>query len=369
MRGASKLFSPQSSKASYNNNAATGGMTKSAIEELSYHLPTNRQRPAPLSRNSTLIAAAAAADAKNLRIPKSKSKADRSRPNTGNSAFSETFMRPWSWRKVQPSSNLSKTPKATTMTITPASLPASTTILTRSQPTVINVDNEDEDPAAAPNFWVEERRDVDDADKQDIEWHPPTDWDIAGPITGGNVVAPAVPMPAFLKPIIPVDPRSIDPSSFPLPANRESSAGAAGFTGSLGRWSSSQSSYAQGHRSSSVAGDSMFCTCDLDDIIEEEQYSPQLNNTNSGSQPWEPRISMSGSSIHTRMGRCKACMRKSEMANVLAAANGLASSPTTPLTPVFAIRNSSVRKPRRKRRQETSPRSKIAVAGRLYQEG
>lgn len=365
MRGASKLFSPQSSKGSYNNNAATGGMTKSTIEELSYHLPTNRQRPAPLSRNSTLIAAAAAANAKHLNTPKTKGRADRSRPNTGNSAFSETFMRPWSRRKVQPSSNLSKAP---IMTITPASLSTSTNNLTRSQPTVINVDNDDEDPAAAPDFWVEERV-IDDTDKQDIEWHPPTDWDIAGPITGGNVVAPAVPMPAFLKPTIPIDPRSIDPSSFPVPAIRESSAAAAGTIGPLGRWSSSQSSCAQGHRSSSVAGDSMFCTCDLDDIIEEEQYIPQLSGANSGSQPRKPRISMSGSSIHTRTGKCKACTRKSEMANVLAAANGLVSSPTTPLTPTFASRNSSVRKPRRKRRQESSPRSKIAVAGRLYQEG
>lgn len=321
MKRASKIFTPESSKATM---VSTGGLTKSAIEELQYHLPMNQQRVI-VSRAPSLA----------IQNRDSGDRKATSRPTTANSAFSETFRRPWNWRRSHNNKILAPEVKQHTLARTGEVV---------SKP--------------APTFWVEEQ-DMIDSDKQDIEWRPPSDWAVVGPV-GLDANIPAVPMPAFLKPSAHVDPRTIDPSSFPIPSGREQS-------GAFGRWSNPQSSYALGQRPSSVAGDSIFCTCDLEDI-EEEGSSLAVQNAGNARGHGKGRVSMSGSSIHTRHGRCKACIRRSTMAATLVAANSQ-SQPTTPLTPAFGSQcTSSVRKPRRKRRQETAPRTKIAVAGRLYQE-
>lgn len=287
------MFSIEGSR---NTSKGSAGMSKATIAELQFHLPTNQQRPAPPCPLASSLGSG-------------QKRKEHSRPTTGSSAISDTYMRPWGW-------------KANRRVGTPE--PAS------SNP--------------APTFWVEEETRVEPKGKDDIEWQPPNDWDVVGPV-GCDIVVPAVPMPAFLKPPpIPVDPRTIDPSSFPLPG-RDSAA-------VLGRWSTSQASSMNGHRASSVTGDSMFCTCDLEDI-QEEQSGSSIAREGGG------RFSTSGSSIHTRQGKCRACMRRSAAANA-------PSAPPTPTTPGYS-RNSSVRKPRRKRRQEVLPRTKIAVAGRLYQ--
>ena len=368
------MFSPSSSKRSAQSRAGGGTLNKSTVEELSYHLPTNRQRPAPPRRNPSLLhttqsGATSPSDAMFNNATNLKAKAsdhpkrrERSRPNTGNSAYSETFMRPWSWRKPKPViTTMINTPTTTSIA---SKLSPTRLLSTPKSATVVELGKEEDGGATAPTFWVEEEHLAGNLDKQDVEWQPPTDWDIAGPITGGNITAPAVPMPAFLKPHMPIDPRSIDPSSFPLPAQDQ--------VGPLGgRWSSSQrSSFGHpGGQHLSVGADSMFCTCDLDGIMEEDDEAyHQAFGSSRGHET--PRVSMSGSSIHAGPGKCRACMRRSATANAIAMANNNAQQqqPNSPTSTLFS-RASSIRKSRRKRKQEISPNSKIAVAGRLYKEG
>lgn len=289
IRGASQLFTSDGSHAIGNKS---GGMSKAAVEELRFHLPTNQLRAAPLSR------------AASLSVPERQS-----RPSTAASHFSETFRRSWHWKP-----NKSKRIPA------PGGSPA-------------------------PTFWVGKAERTGPLDENDVEWRPPNDWDVATPVASDSPV-PAVPIPAFLKPPMPVDARSIDPSSFPLPLQ----------AAAAGRWSTSQSSHIQGYGASSVAGDSVFCTCDMDDIPEEQPSPAYQKNTRA-------RMSTTGSSIHTRQGRCRACLRRSALENN---AGNHTSMPGTPLTLGFS-RNSSVRRPRRKRVPETASRTKINVAGRLYQ--
>lgn len=296
LRGASQVFVASNGRKSCQQ---TGGMSKAAIEELQFHLPTNQLRPSSMSRAPSLVA------------PEGHTLPTSSRPNTATSAFSETFRRPWPW-KISTSKR----------SITP-------------------------DPVRnpTPTFWVEEDKKIENPEKDDIEWRPPNEWDVVGPV-GSNISVPAIPMPAFLKPPEPVDPRTIDPSTFPLPVDM--------LSAMQGRWSVSQAFIDNGHRVSSVSGDSVFCTCDFDDITEEQSGAVQAE---------AGRVSMGAASAYTEGRRCKRCQRIS--AGALLWSND-PSAPTTPVTPAFS-RSSSVRKPRRKRRHEVSSKTKIAVAGRLYQ--
>lgn len=297
---------PHDSTRLYVHNAFkdTGGMTKSALDELQYNLPLNHNSPTELSRSASMQ--------------------ERSRPNTAQSAtgWSEVFRRSW---KDRASSH-------------GGSNRGSRSLFWSSRPA----------DAAEPG------------PEDDLEWRPPNDWDVVGPVDGSKYI-PTVPMPAFLKPTKPVDPRTIDPSSFPLPY----SLSALGSR-SPGRWSATTSS-AHGHgRSSSVAGDSLFCTCDLEDIIEEE--SSGLGRIREGGG----RLS-TGSSIHINQGRCRACLRRSAAAAAAAGVGGHSTGQSTvpsPATAAFSRHSSlkSTRKPRRNRRPDASRRNKIAVAGRLYQE-
>lgn len=374
------MFSPSSTRKSYYNSGdgSHGGLSRSAIEELSFNLPSNRQRPAPLRRkpsqagNSGTSPSNIASYANNANGIKSKSRLSnrnkaRSRPNTGNSAFSETFMRPWSWRKPKPLSDIGTLPTTVTPKMSMTSILSPTRLLLGTQKGTLVELAGDDVKESAPTFWVEEQHSAGNADQQDIDWNPPTDWDIAGPITRGNITAPAVPMPAFLKPPVHMDPRSIDPSSFPLPASQD-------YVAPLGTWPASQrSSLAHGPGQSqqhhlSVGADSMFCTCDLEGMMEEEDSAyHQVFGSSRGHDT--PRVSISGSSVyHANARRCRTCMRRSVAANSSSNIHGAQpGSPTSGST--FFSRTSSMRRSRRKRKHEVFPSSKIAVAGRLYKDG
>lgn len=226
---------------------------------------------------------------------------------------------------------------------------------------------------------------------RDPQWHAPSNWDIVpgdGDGTRGQNGSPTLPMPmpAFLKPAEPVDPHSIDPSKFPMPSDGNP------YAKSF-RWSASQSSALAGR--SSIGGDSVFCTCDLLQGVEEEGETPSssvmgtrgsdygTSSSNvSGSNLSNSRRAPVGavsarSSFQVSGGRCPACRRRSQAANNLYSSQGH----HTPLSAASRAssragsRVGTVRKPRKSRRHERerqqlkqgSISSSTVVEGRLYQ--
>jgi hypothetical protein len=218
-------------------------------------------------------------------------------------------------------------------------------------------------------------------EQHDPGWSAPNSWGVVPPPPGSDGSAmhvPAVPMPAFLKPASsPLDPRDVDPDTFPMPR-------AMGMDGNrtASRWSVGQQSSTSHGRSSSVGGDSVFCTCDLDDIQEESSsvFSGLDTSRSSSVRGGTKRVS-TGSSLHIGAGRCPACIRRSQHAaayysGVNASAAGGAGPPQALSaghpSGALSSRSSSMRtarKPRKPRRkvQQQAGASRTVVAGRLYQ--
>lgn len=202
----------------------------------------------------------------------------------------------------------------------------------------------------------------------DVEWHAPNSWDIvedSRPSTVNYIPPMTVPPPAVLsnsnaKP----DARDIDPTTFGVPRYRSLFA-LRRLTSQRSRPTSSMSHITgmSGFPRSSIGGESMFCTCDLDDI--QEQY-----DTEGQSSIRTDRPESTGSSIHldieeSRVQRCRVCLRRSTRPYSKAIL-----SPALPVSGA-STPNRSNRKSRRPRRTETlntARKGRTVVAGRLYQD-
>jgi len=203
---------------------------------------------------------------------------------------------------------------------------------------------------------------------EEPEWRAPRAWDVVPPparegeyeydVDGTPSPLP-VPMPAFLRPKEPVDPHNIDPSTFPMPSDGNP------YARSF-RWSASQSSAIAVR--SSIGGDSVFCTCDLLQDVDEEDGSPMVFRSSRGSDYEGPSAGPANkngrvggmsarSSLQISTGKCPACRRRSHSAAVAAAAAASTSSnnghlSTSRTSSRAGSRLGHLRKPKKARRYE-----------------
>ena len=192
----------------------------------------------------------------------------------------------------------------------------------------------------------------------DVEWQPPTNWDVVGDeAQNDNTYIPPLTLPLPVVTKQPMAMREVDPSTFPVPRYKSLLATRQPSRASRPTSALSQATGTSIVGRSSIAGDSIFCTCDLDQPIRDS----------------EDRVRDSiGSSIQldTEEGfsTCRACNRRSMHRN--RASMSRESPMLLPLEAGFGLTVKSTRRSKRRKRLEEAMRaakSKTIIAGRLYQ--
>jgi hypothetical protein len=179
-----KFYRSSSHQQGTNDSEYVDEMMKSTLEEFQYHLPLNNQKTsAPPSRSPSIAvksnqrqqqhhAVEQIPPIRRLFHPHQRRNArpkpsTSARPSTSHSRFSETFERPVTWFR--------------------RSLFATST----------------DNPSA---FWQSNTSAANDRsaadDRNDIEWHPPGDWEVLEPTEGSSNMI-AIPVPALLRPPLP----------------------------------------------------------------------------------------------------------------------------------------------------------------------